>query len=398
MAVVIVGAGHAGVEAAGALRQRGYDGTITLIDGDDAVPYERPPLSKRFLGGEQQLTLRGPSFFADEQIDLRLGTRVTAIDRQRSVVRLHDGTDIGYHHLVLATGSRPRPLPVPGAEHAASLHTLGEAARLRDRLASAGSVVIIGGGFIGMELATHARTHDLPVAVIELADRPMDRVLSPTMSGYFAGLHRAHGVDLRTGAAATEIVPAASGYAVATRDGERVTGDIVVAAVGVAPQIALGADAGLEVAGGVLVDDQLRTSDPRIYAIGDCAEYVHPLVRSRVRLEAVANAAEQGQHVAASICGADSPYSAVPWFYTDQYDARLRIAGVWRPGEQVVRGSIGSGTVFTFDGDTLVCAESVNAPREHMACRKLLGKPGALTPKMAADPDVDLRERARAVA
>ncbi|GAB3299380.1 FAD-dependent oxidoreductase [Epidermidibacterium keratini] len=396
MAVVIVGAGHGGVETAGALRRLGYDGTITVVDGDDAVPYERPPLSKRFLGGEEHLSLRGPSFFSDENIDLRLGTAVAAIDRQRRVVRLSDDAELAYEHLVLATGSRPRRLPVSGGEHAVSLHSLADATALRARLASARSLAIIGAGFIGMELAAHARTHELAVTVLELSDRPMDRVLSPTVSGYFEQLHREHGVDLRTSTGASEILDTGSGATVRTDVGDEVAADVVVAAVGAVPQISLATEAGLEVAAGVLVDEQLRTSDQQIYAIGDCAQYVHPLTGGQVRLEAVANATDQGTHVAGSICGASAPYSAVPWFYTDQYDARLRIAGIWRPGEQVVRGSLGSGTVFTFDGDTLVCAESINAPREHMACRKLVGTSEVLSATMATDPNVDLRELAKA--
>ena len=316
--VVIVGGGQAGLEAAAALRTQGYEGTVTLICEEPHAPYQRPPLSKDFLTGKQDassLPLRALVFYEKHRVDLILGDRVTEINRGAKRVHLAGGGTIDYGYLILAVGARNRTLPVKGAEHALYLRTLDEAATLKLRLAEARrGVVVIGGGFIGLEVAAAARKAGQAVTVIEALPRLMARAVSPLLSDFFFSLHRAEGAEVLLNSAVAEVQP----DAVMLTDGSRISTDLVVAGIGVVPNTELAQEAGLAVANGILVDEYLRTSDPDIFAIGDCADHPNAFAGGRARLESVQNAVDQAKSVARAITGQPAPYRDVPWFWTDQ--------------------------------------------------------------------------------
>ena len=346
--VVIVGAGQGGLDTAAALRSRGHTGRITLIGEEPAVPYQRPPLSKAYLTGstgEGELALRAPSFFATQGIDLRTGERVDRIDRAGRSVTLGSGSVLAYDTLVLATGARPRTLPVPGAAlyGVLTLRSLADAEVLRRRLDGPPlRIVVVGAGFIGLELTATARTLGHEITVVEAQPRALSRALTPEMSRRLLDEHRDRGVRILLSREVNALHGDASGRVqVAELDGgERIPADLVVVGIGVLPNTELAADAGLLVGDGIVVDPYLRTDDPDIYAIGDCARYpsphtfltpdAHRSVRSgqHVRVESVQNAAGHAQSVAATICGEPAPYTAVPWFWSEQYSWRLQIAGL----------------------------------------------------------------------
>ena len=380
--VVIVGGGQAGLEAAAALRAHGYAGTVTLVCEEPHAPYQRPPLSKQFLLGKQHrdsLPLRAPAFYEKHRIDLLLGGRATEIQRSAKRVQLAGGGSLAYDRLILAMGARNRRLALPGAENALYLRTFEEAELLRQRLREAHSVAVIGGGFIGLEVAAAARKLDKTVTVIEAEPRLMARSVAPPISDFFLKLHHANGVAVQLNAFLEE-APAA---------------DVVVAGVGVVPNVELARDAGLAVANGIVVDEYLRTADPDIFAIGDCADHPNVFAGGRTRLESVQNAADQAKCVARTIAGEPSPYREVPWFWTDQYDVRFQMAGISaRYEEYVVRGDIGAHkfSVFYFKDGKLLAVDSVNHFGDHVAARKMLAAGTALTPPQAADESVDLKK------
>ncbi len=373
MRVVIVGAGHAGVQLAAALRQAGHDGDIVLVGDDTALPYHRPPLSKGYMLGEVDetaLALRPPGFYAS--IERHAGVRAVAIDRAARHLLLADGTALAYDHLVLATGLRNRRLP-----GALSLRDLGDAAILRERLAGARDVVVIGAGFIGLEFAAVARTAERRVTVIEATPQILGRSVSGPIAACIADWHRARGTVLRCAATATQ----------ADFDA-----DLVLAGIGADPDIALAVQAGLAIDDGITVDALLATSDPAISAIGDCASF--PWGSSRIRLESVQNATEQARCLAARLTGRPAAYDMVPWFWSDQGDIKLQIAGLGQDADRLVlRGDPADGrfSVFRFRGDRLAAVESINRPADHMAARRLLARPGRLSPEQAADPGTDLK-------
>jgi|SRR5579872_4355437 len=370
MGVVIVGAGQAGFQVAWSLRTEGFSESITLIGDEPYLPYQRPPLSKGFLLGKQELesaTLRPEKFYQDQRIDLILGERVASIDRASRRVVLASGAGIPYDSLVLATGARVRKLPDPSALY---LRDLDDAARLKDRLDRASRVLVIGGGFIGLEVASAARATGKDVTVVELQPRLMARCVAPVISDFFRDLHRRHGVEILFGAGAPP--PPA---------------DLVVTGIGVTPNLELAQEAGLPVSDGIGIDDHLRTADPRIYAIGDCA--VHG---QRGRLESVQNAVDQARCAAANIAGKNQPYTAVPWFWTDQFDAKLQMAGLSGAADQtVIRGTAPRFSVFYFRSGRLIAVDSLNRPADHMAARKLLAAGSTLTPEQAADESFALK-------
>jgi 3-phenylpropionate/trans-cinnamate dioxygenase ferredoxin reductase subunit len=398
-AVVIVGNGMAGATVAATLRTKGFAGPIALIGDEPHAPYQRPPLSKGHLvdGGGPQL-VRPEAFWADKGVDLITGTRATAIDRDARVVRLDDGRAVPYAHLVLATGARNRELP--GAENALALRTLDESRALRERIGEGRRLVVIGGGFIGLEVAAAAHEIGTDVTVVEALDRVMSRVVSPEMSAFFAGLHAEAGVKILTG----RTVQAVQEGLVVLDGGERLEADAVVVGIGVVPNVELAVAAGLEVSDGIVVDERLLTSDPAISAVGDCAHYPCAITGRRQRLESVQNATDHARACAARIAGAGDPYAAVPWFWSDQHGRKLQIAGV-AGGEtsSVLRGDPAQGgfSIFRFADGALVAVESVDAMPDHIAARKLLAAPGAaaaVTPEQVADPAVSLKELAAGVA
>jgi len=401
--ILIIGAGQAGLAAAEALRAGGCADPVTLLGDEPLGPYHRPPLSKAWLAGEMetaQLVMRAPELLAKKAITLRTGARVQGIDRTARQVRLEGGETLAYAGLVLATGARPRPLPVPGAD-AAGVHLLrtqadaqGLAAGLQACRSAGQPVVVVGGGFIGLEVAATARKLGLAVTVVEAAPRLMGRVLAPLLSDWYAELHRGHGVDLALGAGVAAIETGAGGRATAVlgTGGQRWPAGLVVVGVGVLPSDELAAAAGLTCDRGIVVDACARTADPAIVAAGDCtARRLDD--GSLVRLESVNNANEQGRSAAAALLGAPRPFAGTPWFWSDQYDRKLQIAGLSLGADRaVLRGRLdGAGfSVWHFRAGTLVAVDTVNLPRDHLLARKLLDAGRLPTPEQAADAGFDL--------
>jgi len=397
--VVVVGGGQAGFQTAASLRQGGFRGRITLIGDEPGLPYQRPPLSKAYLLGKvaaDGLCFRPTTYFADQRIDL-LHDRVTNIDRANRRIALAAGAALDYGHLVLAPGARNRPLPVPGAELAGvfGLRTLADADALRPRLRAARSVVVVGAGFIGLEFAAVAAANGVSVHVIELADRPMARAVSRETARFFREAHEGWGVKFDFGQGIACIVGRDGRVtAVELSSGKQLLADLVVFGIGVLPNVELAAEAGLEVDNGIRVDAFLRTSDPCISAIGDAASFPGAHSSRHVRLESVQNAVDQARCVAARLTGQASPYRALPWFWSDQGDLKLQIAGLLNGCDSaVVLGSPSERAFSTlcFHQGHLVAVESVNRPGDHMAARKILARPSALNAAIAAEPGFDLR-------
>jgi 3-phenylpropionate/trans-cinnamate dioxygenase ferredoxin reductase component len=404
--VVVVGSGQAGVTVAEALRAAGSAARVTVVGGEAELPYERPPLSKDVLLGTvtvDDVRLRSRQWYRDRDVDLRLGTRVERIDRDIRTVLLEDGGVLPYDHLVLATGSRPRRLPVPGAdlEGVQGLSTPEDAVRLRDQLSRARHVVVVGAGFIGLEVAAAATALGSRPVVIELADRVLARVAGPVLSAEVAARHLGRGVDLRLGCGVTELRGSGGRVtAVVTSTGEVLPADLVVVAVGSAPVQELAADAGLACSDGILVDETLRTGDPAVSAVGDCCRF--PRDGRPTRLESVQNAVDQARHVAARLAAGTpprAPYRQVPWFWSTQGDLKLQMVGVPGPrDDEVLRGDPAAGrfSVFRYAGDRLTCVESVDHPAGHLVGRRLLAAGISPTRAQAADPGCDLKALAAA--
>jgi len=398
--VVIVGAGHAGFQAAASLRQDGFGGDVVLIGDEPGLPYQRPPLSKAYLLGKmgvEVLPFRPEKFFTDHRIELR-HDRATAIDRTNRRVTLGSGGSITYDHLVLAVGAHNRALPVPGAEldGVLGLRTLADADALRARLKDARDVVVVGAGFIGLEFAAVARALGTDVHVLDLTDRPMARAVTPEMSQLFGEAHRGWGVDLefREGLSRIDRMNGRV-TGVETTGGRRLRADVVVFGIGVLPNIQLAAEAGLAVENGIKVDAHLLTSDPSISAIGDCAVFPNPETGGTIRLESVQNATDQARAVAARLAGKPAaPYEVVPWFWTDQGDLKLQMAGLVEGCDQTVvvgRPDARSLSVLCFRRGHLIAVESVNRPADHMAARRLLARTPTLLPHEAARDGFDLK-------
>ena len=401
-AVVIVGAGHAGVQAAASLREEGFEGEIVLLSAEKDLPYQRPPLSKAFLKGEMDihgLPLRAEALFREQRIDLRLGVRAMRIDRASQRVELSDGAWIAYGHLILATGARQRRLDVPGVDLPGVfvLRDIADATAIRERLSPGLKVVIVGAGFIGLEIAATATGLGADGDVVEIA-RPMGRAVSPIMSDFFLKAHGVFGARLRMGLGVAAIEGRERAEAVALTDGEVLSADMVVVAVGVVAEDALARAAGLECANGVVVDEFLRTSDPAISAIGDCADFPHAALGFRTRLESVQNAVDQARCVAARLAGKPKPYDELAWFWSDQGDLKLMIAGLPHGVDRwVVRGDPATRALL-----------DLRLPRRQ-ARRRRVGQPRrrprrrqahhrhekTLTPEQAANPAFDLRALAK---
>jgi 3-phenylpropionate/trans-cinnamate dioxygenase ferredoxin reductase component len=401
--IVIAGAGQAAVQAVDTLRRRGFTGKLTLIGAEPWLPYQRPPLSKKYLAGaleRERLLIRPAAYFAEHKVEVHLGRHVTDIAPREQHVRLDDGRVLPYDALVLATGSEPRHLPIPGAELAGVhyLRSIADADRIRGECAQGGRMVIIGGGYIGLEVAATARERGLQVTVLEMTERVMNRVTCPEVSAFYAAEHARHGVSLHCGQTVRALhADARSGRvrSVLTDGGAEYPADLVVVGVGVVPADALALAAGLECENGVVTDGHCRTSDPAIYAAGDCASHLNRQYGRHLRLESVDNAFEQGATVAANLLGTPTPHDKVPWFWSDQYDLKLIIIGVAHGYDTVVmRGAAGarSFSACYLRAGELVAIDTVNQPKDQMAARKLIAAHARLDPAKLADPAVALKD------
>jgi len=402
--ILIVGAGQAGVQTAEALRAGGCTAPITLLGDEPHGPYHRPPLSKAWLAGDMdaaQLVMRAPDMLARKDIVLRTDCTVQAIDRSARQLQLADGSTLSYSGLVLATGATPRALPVPGADGTGVLALRSRAdadalaGRMADCLASARPLVVVGGGFIGLEVAATARKKGLAVTVLEAAPRLLGRVLAPLLSDWYAALHRSHGVHLVLDARIDAIERDAQGEVSGIRlaDGSVLPAGLVVVGIGVQANDGLARAAGLDCDRGIVVDACGRTSDPHIVAAGDCTARRLP-DGSLLRLESVQNATEQGKSAAAALLGQERPFTATPWFWSDQYDKKLQMAGLSAGADTwAVRGDMASGGAFSiyhFQGPRLLAVDSVNAAKDHLQARKLLDAGVSPTPAQAGDAGFDL--------
>src|SRR5579871_3246872 len=398
--VLIVGAGHAGYQAAASLRQHGFAERICLINDEAHLPYQRPPLSKAYLKGEgkpDSLMFRPDKFYRDQTIEL-IADRAAFIDRAAQRLVLASGAFLDYGHLVLATGARNRLLDLPNANLAdvKYLRILDESEVLRQRVATAKHVAVIGAGFIGLEFAATARAKGLEVDVLELGTRVMARAVTAEISEFFQARHTAAGIRLHLGVQATSIESDGGKVTgVSLSDGRHIPADLVVVGVGVLPNVELAAEAGLPVAAGIIVNEQLLTADPNISAIGDCALFESPRFGGSLRLESVQNATDQAKCVAARLTGDDKAYDGMPWFWSDQGDDKLQIAGLTTGYDQVVmRGDPAQKafSAFCYRAGKLVGIESVNRAGDHMFGRRFLGMDRALPPEQAADQGFDLKK------
>jgi 3-phenylpropionate/trans-cinnamate dioxygenase ferredoxin reductase subunit len=395
--IVIVGAGQAGVQAVASLRSEGFTGAITLIGDEPFPPYQRPPLSKAYLAGDmvrERLFLKPESFYAEAECNLRLDLRVTGIDRQTKVVRLGDGSTLAYDKLLLTTGARVRRIAAPGCDlnFVRYLRGIEDVELLRPHLKAGHRFAVVGGGYIGLEVAAVAVKHGLKVTVIEAARRVMERAVSPFLSSFYESEHKRHGVEIVLGAAAEGFEGKTRVEAVRTSAGT-FPADFALVGIGVVPNCELAAEAGLAVDNGIVVDEFTTTADPDIFAAGDCTN--HPaFAGGRCRLESVQNAIDQAKHAALALLGKPKPYREVPWFWSDQYDLKMQIAGLIKPGDgAVVRGDPGARkfAVFHLREGKLAAVEGVNAAVEYMIGRKLIASGAAVDAARLADPSVPMK-------
>ena len=395
--VVVVGAGQAGSAVVAKLRGLGFDGQITLVGEEPAPPYQRPPLSKAYLMGEmeeERLWLRSNAFYAEQNITLRLGEKVSAIDRAAKTLTVGDDT-LSYDHLVLTTGSTPRRLPAAiGGDLAGvyTVRTLADVDAMRAEFAPGRRVVIVGGGYIGLEAAAVARKLGLEVTVLEMAPRILQRVAAPETSDYIRALHQAHGVTILESTGLDRLLGTGHVSGVRLQDGRELPADFVIAGVGIIPGQALAEAAGLEIENGIKTDAHGRTSDPFIWSAGDCASF--PWKGGRIRLESVGNAIDQSEVVAENILGAGKDHIAKPWFWSDQYDCKLQIAGLNTGYDNIVtRGPEGEGVSFWYyQGDTLLAVDAMNDPRGYMVGKRLIEMGKSPEKAMISDLSVQLKD------
>src|ERR1700681_1826820 len=397
--VVIVGAGHAGFQVAASLRQHGFAERICLINDEAHLPYQRPPLSKAYLKGEgrpDSLMFRPDKFYREQNIEL-IADRAALIDRAARRLSLASSGVLDYSHLILATGARNRLLDIPNASLAdvRYLRILDESEALRRRSASGQRVVVIGAGFIGLEFAATARIKGLEVDVAELATRVMARAVTAEISDFFQERHTAAGIRIHLGVQATSIESDGTDVTgVSLSDGRHVPADLVLVGVGVLPNVELAREAGLPVASGIIVDEQLLTADPDISAIGDCALFASPRFGGSLRLESVQNATDQARCVAARLTGDARTYDGLPWFWSDQGEDKLQIAGLTTGYDRVVvRGDREqrSFSAFCYKSGQLVGIESINRASDHVFGRRILGLNRSIEPEQAADMSFDLK-------
>lgn len=398
--VIIAGGGHAGAAAAEAVRREGFTGPVVLVGAEPHLPYQRPPLSKKFLAGEQTLEgglVKAPSFYTQQSIDVRTGTRVDAIDVEASCVRLSDGETLEYSKLLLCLGSEPRRLNVPGKSlrDVFYLRTADEVSAIRERCREGERLVIVGGGYIGLEVAATCRKRGLDVTVLEMADRVMNRVVAPQISSFYESEHAARGVKIHCNTGVSAIEGDDSVSAVVSADGRRFPADVVIIGVGVQPVMQIAAAAGIACENGIVVDEHCRTSAANVFAAGDCTFHPSPRYGRRVRLESVDNAFEQARSAAANAVGREVVHDKVPWFWSDQFDLKLLIVGLAQGFDSaIVRGDPATRafSVSYFRNGELIALDAVNNPRDYMAARKLISERACLDPARVGDPAIALKD------
>ena len=394
--IVIIGAGHAAGQAAASLRQAKFEGPITIIGDEAHVPYQRPPLSKQYLAGTQladKVYLRAEKFYADKDIQLMLDTRATQIDPSTKTINLDNGETIAYEKLLISTGSRPRKLSIEGSDLSGIhyLRTMDDVDGIRADVKTGANLVIVGGGYIGLEVAAVGIELGMNVHVLEMEERILQRVTTPEMSAYYHKLHTDRGVHIHTQTGVTGFSGNSSVEKVLCGD-ESFDADIVIVGIGIIPNIEIAEEAGIHCNNGIVVDDHCRTSDPDIYAAGDCTNHPNPLMNKRLRLESVPNAMDQARVSTANMLGDDKVYAAIPWFWSDQYDLKLQMVGFSADGDsQVLRGDMDTHqfAIFYLKDGKVVAADAVNSPKEFMLCKQLVGKPA--DPAKLADPETDLK-------
>jgi len=400
--VVIAGAGHAAGQLVASLRQNKFEGRIVLVGDEAHLPYQRPPLSKKYLAGAldtERLYVKPASFYEEAGVELCLETSVTAINRDEKSLRTADGDEIRYDKLVLALGSRVRRLHVEGAKlrNVHYLRSIADVDGIRDNFDSGRRLVIIGAGYIGLEVAAVAQQFGLDVTVIEMADRVMSRVVSPEISDFYQIEHTNHGVKFRLSTGVSALTGKKRVKSVTTSEGEDIPADLVVVGVGVLPNTELATDAGLDVDNGIVVDDHCRTSDPDVFAVGDCTSHPNTIYDRSLRLESVHNAVEQAKTAAANICGQDVSYSQVPWFWSDQYDLKLQIAGLSEGYDNVViRGNPAerSFSCLYLKENCLIAVDAINAPRDFVQSKELIARRAKIDPSLLTDPTTALKDLA----
>lgn len=397
--VVIVGAGQAGFQVAASLRQGGFEGSVVIIGDEHNAPYQRPPLSKAYLkslADETSIQLRPEGFYADNRIELIRGDKVESIDRQKKVVKTESGKQFSYDKLAITTGTRPRPLELPGAELSGvhALRSFLHASNLRDELQSYENIVIIGGGFIGLEVAACAAGLGKAVTVLEYAPRLMGRAVSTVSSDFFKAYHESIGVKVITDARMERIVGTDRAQAVALSSGTQIPCDLILVGVGALPNVELAQAAGLDCDNGILVDEFAVTSDQDILSAGDCTNHPNAFANGRFRLESVQNAIDQAKVAAATILGNSSPYHAAPWFWSDQGEIKLQTVGLpLGTDELVVRGSVEDRkfSVFHYREGKLIAVESINSAGDHMVARKLITTGISPSPAKVSDSAIELK-------
>ncbi|MGA1080433.1 MAG: NAD(P)/FAD-dependent oxidoreductase [Steroidobacteraceae bacterium] len=400
--ILIIGASHAAAQAVDSLRREGHTGPVTLAGDEPWLPYQRPPLSKKFLTGEleaERLWIRPEAYYAKQGVELKLGQPATAIDRGGREVAFADGSRVAYSRLLLATGARPRAASLPGAALAGvhSLRSLADVEAIRTDLAPGRRAVLIGAGFIGLECAASLVRLGLEVTVLEMAERVMSRMIAPEMSTFYRSVHEAEGVRLLTGQQVSAIEGEQRVSGVRCADGSVHPADLVIVAIGVQPNLELAASAGLACDNGIAVDEYCRSSDPNIYAIGDCCSFPSQRYGRRVRLESVDNACEQAKTAAANLCGKATVHDKLPWFWSDQYELKLQIVGLSQDHDRVILRGEPASRKFSccyLRGQELLALDAVNQPGEFMAARRLIGERARFDLDRLADPSIPLKDAA----
>ena len=398
--IVVAGGGHAAAQVVDSLRRDGFTGRLVMACGEPLIPYQRPPLSKKFLAGEldiERLPIRHAAFYESIRCELVLGNPVVSIDPRGQTVTLGDGGTLAYGKLVLAIGGHARPLPIPGANlpgiHV--LRTMADVEAIRARIAPGVRVAIVGAGYIGLECAATFRKLGLDVTVIEMMDRVMNRVVAPAMSDFYQGEHASHGVNLLTDRKVESFLGDDAVHAVECTDGTQVPADLVIVGIGLVPNTQLAEAAGIRCQDGVAVDEHCRTSDADIYAIGDCCSHPSPRYGRRIRLESVDNAFEQAKSASANICGKPTPHDKTPWFWSDQYELKLQIVGLSQHYDSVVlRGDPASRSFSCcyLQGGELIALDAVNHARDFMAARKLIAERARPDPAKLGNDALGLRD------
>jgi 3-phenylpropionate/trans-cinnamate dioxygenase ferredoxin reductase subunit len=400
--IVIAGAGHASGQVIATLKQNKFEGRIVLVGDEAYLPYQRPPLSKKFLAGElpaDRLAFKPPGFYDDPNIEIRLNTRIERIDPDAKCLHTSERDQIDYDKLIIALGTRVRELSVDGAELDGIhyLRTIEDVDGIRAGIEKKGKLVIIGAGYIGLEVAAVSRKLGVDVTVVEMADRVMSRVVSPQVSDFYQQEHTANGVKLILSTGLTAFRGAGCIESVELSNGDSIAADFVIVGIGVIPNTELAEAAGLRVDNGIVVDDQCRTSDPNIYAIGDCTSHPNEIYARRLRLESVHNALEQAKTAASNLCGRETHYSQVPWFWSDQYDLKLQIAGLSEGFDQVViRGEPAnrSFACLYLSAGKLIAVDAINAPRDFVQSKALIAEGAMIDREKLADTNIALKDLA----